>query len=301
MMGGMVGATTLPPPFAPSALLTEWRLAPWVVLPVVAGLAAYWAGVRRVARTGGRPWPASRTWWATLGAVTLLVALASPVDAYAEVRLSVHMVQHVLLSFVAAPLIVLAAPVTLALRTLRRPGRRRRLAAVLHHPVVRAMTAPVTAWSLFVAAQVAIHFTPFYEAALEGSWVHAAEHAVFLGTALLFWAPVVAADPVGRGMGFPSRLLYLAMAIVVTGFVTLPLLAAPDPLYGWYADLPAPWGAAALTDQRTAAAVMWVVGSLVLLAALLVVASAWRRDDEERQRRAEVREDAGMERSGRGS
>jgi putative copper resistance protein D len=290
----MVGATTLPPPFAPGVLLTEWRLAPWVVLPVAAGLAAYWAGVRRVARSGGRPWPASRTWWATLGAATLLLALASPIDAYAEARLSVHMVQHVLLSFVAAPLLVLAAPVTLALRATRRPDRRRLLAAVLHHPLVRALTAPVTAWSLFVVAQVVIHFTPFYEVALEHTWVHALEHAVFLGTALLFWAPVVAADPVGRGMWFASRLLYLAMAIVVTGFVALPLLSASAPLYAWYANLPPLWAQGALADQRTAAAIMWVVGSLVLLVALLVVAAAWRRSDEERQRRAEAREDAGV-------
>jgi cytochrome c oxidase assembly factor CtaG len=78
------------------------------------------------------------------------------------------------------------------------------------------------------------------------------------------------------------------MAMVVTGFVAVAITSADRPLYAWYAALPAPWSAAALSDQRWAAAIMWVVGSLVLIVAGLLVAVAWKRHDDARQRRIEA-------------
>jgi cytochrome c oxidase assembly factor CtaG len=78
------------------------------------------------------------------------------------------------------------------------------------------------------------------------------------------------------------------MAMVVTGFVAVAITSADRPLYGWYAALPPRWSAEALSDQRWAAAIMWVAGSLVLIVAGLLVAVAWKRHDDDRQRRIEA-------------
>jgi putative membrane protein len=212
------------------------------------------------------------------GIAAMLAALVSPIDAAAERSFTVHMVQHLLLTAVAAPLLVLGRPLTLLLRARSTRSWARR--AVRSAPF-GVLTHPAVAWPAFVATMYATHVGPLYEAALESPAWHAAEHSLFLATALLFWLPVVGDGPASHRLGRGGRLLYLAFAMPAEGFLALAIFSAQRVLYPSYA------GPGALADQRAAAALLWVVGDVVILGALIVAALAWKADDEARQRRVE--------------
>jgi putative copper resistance protein D len=282
---GPIDPALLPPPFSWGALWTEWNLGPAALVPVVVAGAAYLAGVRRLRRTGVA-WRTGRTAAFLSGLVAVLLALASPIDAYAEVRFSVHMAQHVLLMLVAPPLLALGAPITLGLRGASPWARRR-----LWQPLIRSRAAtwlsnPVVGWVLFAAGPFALHFSPIYQASMGSAWIHALEHALFLGIGLVYWWPLVGADPSPHRVSYPVRIFSLLLAIPAGGFLSLALFSETSPLYAWYAALPAPWSGT-VPDQRTAAALMWVVGGAILVVAVLFEAAAWRRAEEARQRRAE--------------
>jgi cytochrome c oxidase assembly factor CtaG len=212
------------------------------------------------------------------GAAAILVALGPPLDARAEASLTAHMLQHLLLTSVAAPLIVLGRPVTLLLKT---TSTRSWARSVVRSRAFGVLTHPVVAWVLFVGAMYAAHIGPLYEAALRSPAWHAAEHSLFLATALLFWLPVAGETPAPNRLGHGARLLYLALAMPAEGFLALAIFSAGEVLYPAYA------GPGALGDQRSAAALLWIIGDLVFLAALVLAALAWKADEEARQRRIE--------------
>jgi putative copper resistance protein D len=287
----MVASQGVLPGFTPIRLITGWAFEPVpLALIVVAGV-VYWSGLRRVERTGKGPeWPASRTGSFAGGLGATAVALLSPIDTYEAVSFSTHMVQHILLMMVAAPLFALGAPVTLALRASHPGTRRRVLLPILHSRAVAVLTHPLVAFVLFVTVQYVTHFTGFYEAALKSTAVHDLEHVLYLVTALLFWWPVVGLDPAPRKLSHPARLLYLVAAMPMEAFLSVALLSARP--YAAYAALPAPWGgAAAVADQSNAAAFMWIAGDLTMLIAALLAAGAWLRREQVRQRRIEEEED----------
>src|SRR5439155_25947480 len=126
------------------------------------------------------PCPRAGVAWLLSGLATVLVALASPVDVYAEVFLWVHMIQHILLAMVAPPLLLLGMPITLALRALPRDGTRRTILRLLRSRVVKGLSYPLLAWLLFAGVLVGVHFSPLYEASLEQPLVHDVEHLLFL-------------------------------------------------------------------------------------------------------------------------
>lgn len=212
------------------------------------------------------------------GLVTIVIALVGPVDAAAHDGLTGHMMQHLLLTSVAAPLIVLGRPLTLALRS---GVGRRRLVRAIRSPAFGVLTHPVVGWLAFVGTMYAVHLGPLYEAALRSPAWHAAEHSLFLATALLFWLPVVGETPAPHALSHVARMLYLALAMPAEAFLALALYSADRVVYPSYA------GAGALADQRAAAALLWLVGDLVFVAALVLAAVAWKRDEEARQRRLE--------------
>jgi cytochrome c oxidase assembly factor CtaG len=278
----------LPPRFTPGALLTQWTFDPIALTLMVFSGVLYWIGLWRI--RGSLPvFPPSRVWAFYGGLAVCFFALLSPIDTYQDVSFSVHMAQHMLLMFVAAPLFALGTPVTLALRASGRAVRDRWLLPVLHSRVIRTLTAPVVAWVVFAVAQYVTHFTGFYELALQHEWVHALEHGLYIVAGVIFWWPVVGLDPSPKKLGFPARLLYLVAAMPLEAFLGVAILSAAHVLYPHYQHLPAPWGgAAALHDQNNAGSLMWVTGEVVNLVAVLCVAAAWFRHDEARQRRIEA-------------
>jgi putative copper resistance protein D len=221
-----------------------------------------------------------------------VLALASPVEAYDTALFSAHMVQHLLLTMVAAPLLVLAAPITLLLRVSSPGVRRRWILPVLHSRVVRIVSHPLVAWSLFACVMWFTHFTPLFEAALEDEWLHRLEHALYLGAAMLFWWPVVGADPSPHRLSYPARLLYVALGMPLSSFLGLVIFSAPTVLYEHYETLARSWGPTPLEDQAWAGGIMWAGGDAAFVVALILTVAAWLRHEE----REGAREDARLAR-----
>jgi len=276
-------------PAAPEipGVLGAWSFEPVTVAALASAAVAYGSACRVARRlTPRHPVPGWRRGAFSGGLAVVAVALLSPVDTYADALLSVHMAQHLLLTLVAAPLLLLGQPVALALRVMS-PERRRRWLRIGNGRAVRLASSPVLAWAAFAAAGWAIHFSPLFDAALRSQPLHVAEHALFLATALLFWWPVVGGHPGRRPLPHPVRLLYLGVAMPQNTFLALAILGADGVLYSRYADLARTWGPTPLADQRQGAGLMWVAGDLILLVSVLLVAAAWARHEDRATERAE--------------
>jgi cytochrome c oxidase assembly factor CtaG len=281
------------PDVAPSAgsLLLGWTFEPLPTLGVAVALGWWWWAVRRVdAAHPANPVPRRRSVAFGLGMVAVAVALLSGIDRYDTTLFSVHMVQHLLLAMVAAPLIALGAPITLVLRVSSPATRRRWVLPVLHSRVVRVLAFPVVAWVLFAGVMWVAHFSALFDAALEDPLLHDLEHALFLGTGLLFWWPAVALDPAPWRMPHPLRALYVFLQMPQNTFLAVVILGASAPLYPHYVTLARSWGPTPLEDQQTAAGIMWLAGDVIFLIAILAILAGWMRaearDASARGRRA---------------
>lgn len=277
-----------PAPTIPGVLL-RWTLDPLPLIAIAATAAVYLWAVRRVNRAHpANPQPSHRSWLFLGGLATLGLALLSPIEAYEGSLFSVHMVQHLLLELVAAPLLVAGAPITLTLRVARR-NVRRSLLAVLRSRVVHALSFPVVAWLLFAAVNWGWHFSALYDQALESQPLHYLQHATFLGAALLFWWPVVGADPSPWRLPHPGRLLYLFLALPQNSFLGVALMSAPTVLYPHYVTNVRAWGLTPLEDQALGGVIMWVVGDLCFVAGMLAVVALWMRHEDRRTERLDRR------------
>jgi len=260
-----------------------WRVDPLLLAALAAAAALYLAGVVR----RRRPWPPARTTAFLAGLAVLWVALASGADTYAGELLSAHMVQHMLLTLVAPPLLIAGAPVTLALGALP-AGPRGSLARALRSRALRWATWPPLALALFAGALVATHVPVVYELALRSPVAHVAEHALYVATALLFWAPLVGSEPLPHRPSPAARVLWLLLAMPPMALVGVALLTTDSVAYAPYADSARALGGSAVADQHLAGTIMWVGGKLVLVAAVLVVGWA-ALVREERQQTARER------------
>jgi cytochrome c oxidase assembly factor CtaG len=279
------GGLGLPEPSAWS-FLVDWSFEPLLQFPLLLSAVLYLEGVRRVAeRHPMSPVPRRRVIAFLAGLFAIEVALQSGIEAYDTTLFSVHMVQHVLLTLVAAPLLVLGAPITLLLRVISHEQRRRYVLPILHGRIVRLLTHPVVAWLVFSAVMWGTHFSPLFDASLEDPLVHDLEHLLYLASALLFWWPAIGSDPAPWRMAHPARILYLFLQMPQNTFLALAIFSAGAPLYPHYATVARAWGPSVLADQQGAGAIMWVAGDLVFLAAMLGVVLAWMHDEERREGR----------------
>ncbi|MBD5657345.1 MAG: cytochrome c oxidase assembly protein, partial [Candidatus Eremiobacteraeota bacterium] len=160
---------------------------------IVAVAVVYVFGIRRAKRYGRHVRLATVIAFG-LGLAVASVAFAKTIDELADASLAWHMAQHLALGFIVAPLLLLGAPVRLALAAFPRPAATW-LARVLRSTAMRVLENPAVAWLQFAAVLYVAHFSPLYEAALEHPAIHLLEHAIFLGSALVFWMPVLAVAP----------------------------------------------------------------------------------------------------------
>lgn len=209
-----------------------------------------------------------KEWW-VLGTLALAVALVGPLASAAHEHFWAHMVQHLLMTLVAPPLILLSAPVSRLLRASPGPNRRR-LAALMRSRFFRAVTHPLFTWVTFALVMWITHFSPIYQLATENELVHLAEHSAYLLAAWLFWAPVIGLDPSRHKLAWPVRLAYLSLALPLQSFLGLALYSSETPLYEAYPSL---------DDQRLGALIMWIGGDLVFVVAVAVAIGGWMRAD----------------------
>ncbi len=297
LLAGPVAAHGPVPAEAPTAatLLLGWTFEPLPTLGLVVVTGWWWWAVRRVNTVHpGNPVPRRRSVAFYGGIVALAFALLSGIARYDTALFSVHMVQHVLLMLVAAPLLALSAPITLILRLSSSETRHRWILPILHSRIVRFMAFPVTAWVMFAAMMWGVHFSPLFNASLEDPNVHDFEHLLFLTGALLFWWPAVALDPAPWRMGHPARIVYLLTQMTQNTFLAVVILNATDVLYPHYLTLVRPWGLSAIDDQRLAAGIMWLAGDLIFLTAILLVVAGWMRAEARDEARSDRRADVEM-------
>lgn len=195
----------------------------------------------------------------------VLVFLALPwMHHLAEDLFTFHMIGHILLAAVAAPLLIVARPLALMLWAFPRPLRKQ-LGRLLRHlaprRMIAALTAPILAVTLHALALWAWHMPRLYEAALDSSLVHMLQHGSLFVTALAFW--VAALDKKQSAMA----ILLLFVTLTHTGILGALLTVSPQTWY--HAHAAARWGLTPLEDQQIAGLVMWVPASFLYLAAAL--------------------------------
>jgi cytochrome c oxidase assembly factor CtaG len=202
-------------------------------------------------------------------------AVASPLDRLADASFAWHMLQHLVLFYVVALLLVLARPFDLYARL---AGKRATASAVLALRPLHTLALPPVGLTVFVATLWVTHFSPLYELSLEHSWVHLGEHFLYVVAGAIFWLPVIAPPPI-RPLAYPARLLYLALALPQGALLGMVIGSARTPLYRHYTAIAG--FAPALADQKNAAAVMWILGGLVIFAALLLTLAVWARRESD--------------------
>lgn len=271
----------------PETLKSAWNWDPVTLLGLALAGLVYGGGLRRLWARAGVDRGVTR-WQAGAfagGLWALFVALVSPLDALGHTLFSAHMLQHMLLVLVAAPLLVLASPLLPALWILPAGGRRkvgrvwqgarwlRRLGHLLGHPLV--------VWSLFAVVLWVWHLPGLYQAAVASPGVHLLEHLSMLAAASLFWWTVI--QPLGRRrLNYGAAILFVFTTSVHKTVLGTLFLFAPTPLYPVYEAGAAAWGLTPLADQQLAGMIMRTPGTFIFLFACGALFLLWLGQMERR-------------------
>jgi cytochrome c oxidase assembly factor CtaG len=219
------------------------------------------------------------------GLVLLGLALLSPLDVLTPLLFFMHMIQHVLLTMLAPPLLLLANPFPVMLWGL--PTRlRHRIGGLLTRQgllrrVLWALTRLPVAWLLHVITLWGWHHPVAYQVALRHELVHDVEHLMFFGTGVLFWWPII--NPAPRLQGHSAygwRMLYVFLAAGQNTLLAALLSLTERVIYAYYQGVPRLWGLPAVDDQAVGGAIMWVVGGMMYLITLLVLVACFLNEDE---------------------
>jgi putative membrane protein len=262
-----------------------WRTAPHLVAALLLMAVVYARGVQQSWRRGGRGAGLAR--WQVgcfvAGWLTLVAALVTPIDALAEELASVHMIQHLALMLVAAPLLVLGAPALAALWALPRRWR----SAVARHwrskPTVRdtwaALSQPMLAWLLYFVVLWGWHLPSLYEAALANRLVHDVQHLLFFGSAALVWWIVL--NPLG-GLRLEggAGVLYLFTTSLHAMALGVFMALSPRAWYGSYEASAPAWGFDAVQDQQIAGVIMWMPAAMAYVVLAALIFWLWLRQTE---------------------
>jgi putative copper resistance protein D len=275
---------TAPPPFSVAEIFTQIRLTSLLALFLVIAGAVYLYGVHRLHRRGD-DWPRGRTVAFLLGGLGSIAAVTvTGLEAYDTTLISVHMVQHMVLSMVGPIFLALGAPVTLALRTLP-AANRKVLLAVLHSRVARVLTFPLVAFGIFVANPFVLYFTGLYRATLSHAWLHEFIHVHFIVTGCLFFWPLLGLDPLPNRWPYPARALLMVLSVPFHTVLGLTIMQSKTLLGGdWYPNLDLSWSDP-YSDQVVAGGVLWAGGEIVSVTMLGILVVQWIRQSEREAKR----------------
>jgi putative membrane protein len=274
-------------PVGVGAILSYWPFEPAVLLGVELAAVLYVIGGTGRPRKRGASsahWRSAAFW---LGLISILLALQSPIEIFARQLFWVHMVQHLLLMVVAAPLLALAAPWTRLWRALPLGLRRSAARPLFLDPRLapirwsyRQVARPGVIWVLAAANLWLWHLPPLYDLTLRNHAVHHLEHGLFLGLGLAFWAHVFDQHPFKAPLGSLARSSYVFFAMVQSWGLAAILSFATSPFYA-YALLPSrPGGISALTDQQLAGGMMWVPGAITYSIVFIALLFRWLAEED---------------------
>ncbi len=256
-------------PSATQAILDAWSPPFWLTVSVILVSAVYVRGWRAIRRTRPDYFTVERLACFVGGMVVLWLAIASPIDGFADTLLSAHMVQHFLLMSAVPPLVLLGAPVVPLLRGLPRGFVKVVLGPLIRQSWLRRvghfLTDPVVAWLAFNTLFLVWHLPKAFDYALRNENVHDFEHICFLATALLFWWVILQPWPTGTRHNGWMILVYLLSADIVNSALSAFLAFCNRPVYQYYVLQPNPFHISALSDQIAGGVIMWVLNSTVFL------------------------------------
>ena len=272
-------------------ILFDWRfdLVFGTAAIVLAGL--YVAAVVRLRRRGDR-WPPGRVVAWLLGCVALLFVTSSGVGRYMPAMFSMHMVAHMGLSMLVPILLVLGAPVSLALRALPAagrddpPGMREWILAALHSRLSRLLTNPVVATSLFVAGFYGLYFSSLFDTTVSSHAGHMAMNLHFLISGYLFYWIVIGVDPTPRPIPPLAKVAVVFASLPLHAFFGVELMGTRAVLgAAYYRSLGLPWHTDLLGDQRLGGGIAWAAGEVPLVLVMIALLVQWARSDRRTARR----------------
>jgi putative copper resistance protein D len=281
------------PRFTAGSVFTEWGIDPVLFIGTVWVAGLYLLGVWTL-RQRGDAWPVGRTLAFVVGGMgSFYVVTSSGIGAYDTTLLSVHMVQHMVLSMVVPLFLALGAPVTLALRTLPR-WPRGYLLAVLHSRVAKVLTFGPLTLALYVVSPWALYFSGWYRASLEHAYVHEMMHLHLVLVGALFFWPLMGIDPLPGRVAYPFRLLMIFLTLPFHAFLGVTIMSQSDLIGGdWYPRLheTMAWLPDPLEDQHVAGGILWGSGDLIGLLFFAVLFVQWVRSSLAEARREDRRLD----------
>jgi cytochrome c oxidase assembly factor CtaG len=257
------------------------------VAMVLAALVLYLWGVRRVNRLRPRhPWSKAKTAAFIGGLVSTSLAIFSFVGVYDSELFYDHMIQHLLLVMVAAPLFALGSPIDLAWRASTGTAHTV-ITEVLRSRAAKMLVHPGVAFVLYAVMIPLTHLTVWYNYTLQHESVHNAEHLVFLVVGYLFWRQIFGTDPNGYRMHPALQFGYLFLAIPIDTFTGLSLDQANHELFRAYLGVHRTWGPSLISDLHIGGVIMWVGGDTLMLWPMIPVALRWLHLEERRGLRAD--------------
>jgi cytochrome c oxidase assembly factor CtaG len=257
-------------------IVTDWTLPIWLTTAIVITAGVYLRGWVAIRRTRPLQFTLLRlgSFWAGLS--VLWLAIGSPMDGFADVLLSAHMVEHLLLMSVVPPLLLYGLPVVPLLRGLPAFVIEFLIAPLMRSLALRRfghwLITPLVAWLLMNASFLGWHVPGAYDFALEHENWHVVEHVCFLTSSILFWWCLIRPWPTRNHTPTWGILVYLVSADVVNTMLSAFLAFCDRPVYAFYLSHPNPFGASPLQDQVLGAVIMWVFGSLAFLLPAMAIA-----------------------------
>ncbi|MEU0133230.1 cytochrome c oxidase assembly protein [Streptomyces sp. NPDC006296] len=264
---------------------------PFFLIGCVVALALYGYGVARLRRRGDG-WPVNRTVFFVLGGLSIALVMCTGLNDYGMVMFSVHMVQHMVISMVSPILLLLGAPVTLALRALPvagrdRTGPRELLLKLLHSRYMRVITHPVFTIPLFIASLYGLYFTPLFDFLMGSRAGHIAMMVHFLAVGLVFFWPIMGVDPGPHRPGYVMRMLELFAGMPFHAFFGIALMMATQPMVKAYENPPASLGIDALADQSAAGGIAWAFSEIPSVLVLIALVFQWYRSEQRTAKRSD--------------
>jgi len=282
------GTMTDLPPFTLGRGLA-WSTDPFFLIACLVGLGLYAWGVVRLRRRGDA-WPVARTVSFVVGVLTVLLVMCTGLNDYGMVMFSVHMVQHMVISMLSPILILLGAPVTLALRALPPAARgskgpRELLLALLHSRYMRIVTHPAFTIPMFIASLYALYFTPLFDFLMGSKTGHIAMMVHFLAVGVVFFWPIIGVDPGPHRPGHLMRMLELFAGMPFHAFFGIALMMGSVPMVETFKNPPASLGIEALSDQGAAGGIAWAFSEIPSVLVLIALLFQWYGSEQRQARR----------------
>ncbi|MFF7340145.1 cytochrome c oxidase assembly protein [Streptomyces sp. NPDC008163] len=264
---------------------------PFFLIGCVLAVLLYGYGVLRLRRRGDA-WPVGRTVVFVTGVLTIALVMCTRLNDYGMVMFSVHMVQHMVISMLSPILLLLGAPVTLALRALPvaprgTKGPRELLLMLLHSRYMKIVTHPAFTIPLFIASLYGLYFTPLFDYLMGSTTGHLVMMVHFLAVGLFFFWPIMGVDPGPHRPGYVMRMLELFAGMPFHAFFGIALMMASTPMVEVYKDPPGSLGIEALSDQSAAGGIAWAFSEIPSVVVLVALVFQWYRSEQRTAKRSD--------------